>query len=267
MQYKKIDKFYIFSMFSGILILFFIMFPIISSLTWTDFEKIKESFMDIEVLIVIFRSIKTAFISSIICLIFSVPFSYFLSRRNFKFKNIIESIIDIPMVLPHTVAGIVLLTVLSKKSFIGNFFNNYNIDILGSEVAIVIAMVFVSLPIMFNASKEAFKWIPIRLENTSRVLGASRFQTFIDIVLPLSYKDILSGFILTFSRSISEFGAVVILAYHPMIAPTLIYDRFANYGIAYAMPIAIILLMISLLSFIFIRALSLGTRYEYNDRN
>jgi molybdate/tungstate transport system permease protein len=123
-------------------------------------------------------------------------------------------------------------------------------------------MIFVSMPLMVNAASEAFKWIPVRLENVSRSLGSSHLKTFFTITFPLAWRDLLSGMILTWARGLSEFGAVIILAYHPMIAPTLIYERFSTYGIMYAIPVTIILIVLSLLIFITLRLISLRKRVD-----
>ncbi|MDW5299126.1 MAG: ABC transporter permease [Sedimentibacter sp.] len=257
-MFKKFEKLYIFSIFSGIIVLFFVAFPVINTFTWTDFNLVVDAFKDPEIMNTIFRSMKTATITTIISAVLTVPFAYFVVRHDFKGKKMMESIIDIPMVMPHTVAGIALLTVLSPKSFIGKLLVNNGIEVLGTEIAIVIAMAFVSLPLMFDASKEAFKWISPRMENVSRSLGASHLSTFVRVTLPLASKDIVSGMITTWARSISEYGAVIILAYHPMIAPTLIYERYSNYGMLYAVPMAVILLSISLVIFVILRIVSMN---------
>lgn len=253
---NRFEKLYIVSILSGLIILFFIAFPIINTLTWTDFTHIMEALRDARTMQVIFRSIKTASITTLISAILSIPFAYYVVRHDFKFKKALESLVDIPMVLPHTVAGITLLTVLSNKSFFGRFLMANGIEVLGTEIAIVAAMSFVSLPLMFDASKEAFKWIPTRMENVSRSLGASHWSTFIRVTLPLASKDLVSGLIITWARAISEYGAVIILAYHPMIAPTLIYERYTTYGMNYAIPVTIILLLLSLMIFVLLRLVS-----------
>ena len=253
---RQIEKLYIFSLVSGFVIIVFILFPIINTFTWTQWPLLIETIKNPEVIKIIFRSIRTATITTIIAFVFSVPFAYFIVRHDFRFKRLLESLIDIPMVMPHTVAGIALLTVLSPKSFVGSFLVDHGIEVLGTEIAIVIAMLFVSLPLMFNSAKEAYKWIPVRLENVSRSLGATHFQTFMKITFPLGWRDILSGMILTWARAISEFGAVIILAYHPMTAPTLIYERYTTYGMNYSVPVTIILLSISLFIFIALRLIS-----------
>ena len=255
-MFNKVEKLYIFSVFSGFIVLFFVAFPIINTFSWTEFNLVVNAVRDPVTVKTIFRSMKTATITTAICAILTIPFAYFVVRHDFKYKKLMESIIDIPMVMPHTVAGIALLTVLSPKSFMGRFLSDNGIEVLGTEAAIVIAMSFVSIPLMFDASKEAFKWISPRMENVSRSLGASHWSTFVRITIPLASRDIVSGMITTWARAISEYGAVIILAYHPMIAPTLIYERYSNYGMLYAVPMAVILLIISLAIFVILRLVS-----------
>ena len=91
------------------------------------------------------------------------------------------------------------------------------------------------------------------MEYVSRTLGKSQFQTFFKIVIPLSSKSILEGIIMSMARAISEFGAVIIIAYHPMVAPVLIYERFTSYGLKYSMPVAVWLMVICLVFFIILR--------------
>lgn len=259
---KKIEVLYFISLITGIIILIFTVYPILNTFTWTNKDLMFEAIRDPKVIGTIYFSIKCATYATFIAFIFSIPFSYFLARHEFWGKNIVESIVDIPIVIPHTVAGIALLTILSSKAPIGRLLEAKGIEILGTQLAVIIAMVFVSLPLMVNSAKEAFKWVPERLENVLRSLGASHLQTFFTITFKLAWRDILSGMIITWARAISEFGAVIILAYHPMIAPTLIYERFSTYGIIYAVPVTAILIILSLIIFITLRLVSLGKRVK-----
>jgi molybdate/tungstate transport system permease protein len=195
-------------------------------------------------------------VATFIAFLLGVPFAYLLARKNFKGKSLVESIVNIPIVIPHTVAGICLLTVLSPRCWFGRLLTELNIEVLGTQVAIIIAMVFVGIPFLINSAREAFNQVSPRLENVSRTLGANQMETFFLISFPLAWREILSGMILTWARCISEFGAIIILAYHPMIAPTLIYDRFTSYGMMYAVPVAVILIGICLILFILLRFLA-----------
>ncbi|MDP2160917.1 MAG: ABC transporter permease subunit, partial [Flavobacterium sp.] len=118
------------------------------------------------------------------------------------------------------------------------------------------AMAFVSLPYLINAARNGFEAVPVRLEKAALNLGASSFKMFFSISLPLAWRSILSGLIMIFARGMSEFGAVVIIAYHPMTAPVMIFERFGAFGLKYAQPVALIFMAISLLVFIILRWLS-----------
>jgi len=176
---------------------------------------------------------------------------------DFPGKRLVESIIDVPVVVPHTVAGIALLTVFGSRGFIGGPLEAY-IQFRDALPGIVVAMLFVSLPYLANSAREGFKSVDPRLENAARSLGAPLWKAFLFVTLPLSARHILIGAIMTWARAISEFGAVVLIAYYPMIGPTLIYDRFLSYGLSASRPIAVLLILVTLSIFIVIRVLSAG---------
>lgn len=244
------------SAFFGLVIIFFIMYPIANSLLTTNGKILIETLKDKEVINSIWTSIFTATITTIIAFILGVPFAYFLARNDFKGKRIVESIIDIPIVIPHTVAGIILLTIFSRQCWIGRLLDSLGLEVIGTRIGIVAAMLFVSMPLLINAAKDSFLSISPKLENVSRSLGANHWQTFLYITFSIGWRGILTGMILTWARSISEFGAVIILTYHPMIAPTLIFDRFNAFGLQYSKPVSTILIIISLIIFIVLRIIA-----------
>jgi molybdate/tungstate transport system permease protein len=139
---------------------------------------------------------------------------------------------------------------------VGKMFNSVGIQFVDSIAGIIIAMLFVSIPFLIDTAKEGFKKVDVRLEKVARTLGASPWQAFRKITFPLAWRSILAGNIMMWARGISEFGAVIILAYHPMIAPVLVYERFETYGLNYARPIAVILILVSVLVFIVLRTLA-----------
>ncbi|MCF8010086.1 MAG: ABC transporter permease [Clostridiales bacterium] len=252
----KIDKLYLISVLCGAVIILFITYPILNSFITTDPAILFKTLKDKEVINSIWTSILTATITTLVAFVFGVPFAYFLARKNFKGKGFVESLVDIPIVIPHTVAGIILLTVFSKQCWLGRFVSSVGMPVIGTRIGIVVAMLFVSMPLLINAAKDSFLSISPKLENVSRTLGATHLQTFIYITFSIGWKGILTGMILTWARSISEFGAVIILTYHPMIAPTLIFDRFNAFGLEYSKPVSAILIIISLIIFIMLRLLT-----------
>lgn len=128
---------------------------------------------------------------------------------------------------------------------------------------VVIAMMFVSVPFLIDSARDGFKSVDVRLEKVARTLGASPWRTFFRVSLPLAWRNILSGSIMMWARAISEFGAIIILAYHipflgghPMAAPVLVYYRFNNFGLDAARPVAVLVILISLIAFVVLRTLT-----------
>lgn len=252
----KVDKLYLISIFCGMFIIFFIMYPVANSLFTTSGKILLETLLDREVINSIWTSIFAATITTMIALFLGVPFAYFLARNDFRGKKIVESIVDIPIVIPHTVAGIILLTIFSRQCWLGRFMESAGLEVIGTRIGIVVAMLFVSMPLLINAAKDSFLSISPKLENVSRSLGATHLQTFFYVTFSIGWRGILTGMIITWARSISEFGAVIILTYHPMIAPTLIFDRFNAFGLQYSKPVSTILIIISLIIFIVLRMIA-----------
>ena len=116
-------------------------------------------------------------------------------------------------------------------------------------------MLFVSLPFLVNGAREAFTMVDPELERMALVLGANRWQAFRFVTFPLAWRGILTGALMMWARGLSEFGAVVILAYNPKIIPVLVYERFAGFGLAAAQPVATILIIVALLVFVILRTL------------
>jgi molybdate/tungstate transport system permease protein len=128
---------------------------------------------------------------------------------------------------------------------------------MGTVTGIVTVLTFVGLPFYVNTVKTGFETIPVRLENVSRSLGASLTKTFFRVTFPLAWRVMLVGIIMCCARAISEFGAIVIVAYHPMIAPVMIYERFTAYGLKYSQPVAVWLILVCLVLFLLLRVFSL----------
>ena len=131
---------------------------------------------------------------------------------------------------------------------------------MGSVTGLVVVLTFVGLPFHINAVRTGFQAVSERMENVSRSLGASLAQTFFRVTFPLAWRSILAGMIMCLARAISEFGAVVIVAYHPMTAPVMIYERFTAYGLKYSQPVAVWLIVVSLLLFVILRIISAKAR-------
>lgn len=188
------------------------------------------------------------------CLL-GIPLAYLLARYSFAGKRLVEGVIDLPLVIPHTAAGIALLGIFGRNFFVGRFFSHFGLAFVGAEPGILIAMLFVSVPILVNATRDGFLSVDPRMEHVAQTLGASPWKVFWTISLPLARPNILSGLILMWARGISEFGAIFILVYRPMVAPVLVWDRFEAYGLDYAKPVAVLLLLIAVILLMLFRRL------------
>ena len=152
--------------------------------------------------------------------------------------------------------GIAILGVVGQNHWLGKGLYELGIRVMGSVTGIVVVLVFVGIPFYIHSAKTGFETVPVRLENVSRGLGASLSSTFFRISFPLAARSMLVGIIMCIARAISEFGAVVVVAYHPMIAPVLLYERFEAYGLKYSQPVAVWLVLVCLILFLALRVLS-----------
>lgn len=249
-------------------IIIYVILPLFTMFARADWKIVVQTAMDPVVLDALWRSVWTAGASTAVIALFGTPLAYILARRSFKWKATIEAVIDLPIMVPHTVAGIAILMTVSPKAPVGSALVSMGLSPINSNLGIVIACIFVSIPFYVDATRDAFAAVSPRLEKVSRNLGAPFGYTFFHVTLPLARRGILSGLIMSWARAVSEFGAIVIISYHPMVAPVLIYDRFATFGLKYSSPIAVQLILISLVMFILLRVFAVGeSRFGRGDSN
>ncbi|MGJ5712895.1 molybdate ABC transporter permease subunit [Staphylococcus auricularis] len=158
-------------------------------------------------------SIKVAVISTLIVTILGIFISKWLYQRSGVLARILESIIVLPIVLPPTVMGFILLIVFSPRSFVGQFFAQVlHLPVVFTLTGAVVASVIVSFPLMYQHTVQGFRGIDSKMLNTARTMGASEGKIFTKLVLPLSKRAILSGVMMSFARAIGEFGATLMVA-------------------------------------------------------
>jgi len=245
----------LFTALAGVLVIF-LLWPILRTVLGSSPGVLFQTLVDPEVLNVILFTFYSSLLATGVAFVLGIPLAYMLARYTFPGKRVVEGIIDVPIVIPHSAAGIALLMVFSRGSILGQAFSSLGIKFISSAPGVVVAMMFVSVPFLIDSAREGFEAVDPRLEHVARTLGASSWEAFWRVSFPLAWRGILSGMIMMWARGISEFGAVVILAYHPMIAPVLLYERFLSFGLEYAVPVAALIILISLLIFIFLRGIS-----------
>jgi molybdate/tungstate transport system permease protein len=206
-------------------------------------------------------SFEAALLTAVVAGLFGVPLAYLLARASFPAKRVVGALVDLPLAVPHTVPGIALLLVLGRHGFVGGpAAAVFGIRFWGTLAGIVAAMLFVSVPYTVNAARIAFEGIDPRLEKIARTLGMGPWRVWLRITLPLARRGIATGQSLTYARAISEFGAVMILAYYPMTAPVRIYTLFVSNGLDEAAAGSLLLLVLCLAFFVLFRHFAYGGR-------
>jgi molybdate/tungstate transport system permease protein len=236
---------------AGALLVLFVVLPLLSTLLAITPRALFEALTDAEVLASLWLTLYAAALATFLALLTGVPLAYLLARYDFPGKGVVEGVVDLPVVIPHTAAGVALLMVFGRRAPLGQI----GIAFTGNIPGIVVAMLFVSLPFLVNSAREAFALIDPELERNALVEGANRWQAFHYVTLPLAWRGILAGALMMWARGMSEFGAVVILAYNPKVIPVLVYERFAGFGLDAAQPVAVILILAALVIFTLLRAL------------
>lgn len=185
--------------------------------------------------------------------VFGTPLAYVMNRVQFRGKSLIESLVDIPLVLPHTVAGLMTYLLFMSRGLIGAPFAGAGLFFEDAFPGIVAAMVFVSMPYYVDGVREGFSKVPVRLENVARTLGATPVKTFLWVTLPLVRRHMISSAIIAWGRAVGEFAAVVMIAYFPMVVSTLIYQRFSTGGLAESRSVAFLMILVCFILFFIVR--------------
>ena len=161
----------------------------------------------------ILLSLKVAFAAVIIVTCSSIPIARLMAKREFLGKDVVESIITLPLVLPPSVTGFMLLVVFGKNGPLGKLLEQwFNTRIVFTLAGAVIAAAVVSFPLMYQSVKVAMENVDQNLEKAARTLGARELKVFFTITLPLAWNGIVAGLVLAFARSLGEFGATLMIA-------------------------------------------------------
>ncbi|RLF99169.1 MAG: molybdenum ABC transporter permease [Thaumarchaeota archaeon] len=244
---KRVEKLFLAFSILGSVIIFILLAPMVLILFMTNPIQIGETLIDPEILEALLTTITAATIATISALIFGTPLAYIFARKEFAFKNLLESLLNVPLAIPHSVAGILILLAYHSGSSIGGILSKLGLVIEDSFWGIVIVMLFVSAPIFISSARSGFSMVNETFEHVARTLGAGHFKTFFTITLPLAFRSILSGAIVTWARAVSEVGALLIVAPYPKSIALLVIERFESFGLSAAIPITALLLSVGII--------------------
>jgi len=209
-------------------------------------------------------SFGAAAIAATINTVFGLIVAWVLVRYRFPFKRLIDALVDLPFALPTAVAGIALATLYSQKGWIGGAFAPWDIKIAYTPLGVIVALTFIGLPFVVRTLQPVLTDMRNDEEEAAATLGASRFQTFVRVVLPALTPALLTGAAMAFARAVGEYGSVIFIAGNlPMvseIAPLLIIIKLEQFDYAGAAAIGLVMLCAAFLILFAINALQATAR-------
>jgi sulfate transport system permease protein len=212
-------------------------------------------------------SFGTSFVAALVNVVFGVIVAWVLVRYRFPGRRIVDAIVDLPFALPTAVAGIALTSLYARNGWIGQLLEPLGIKVAFTPIGITIALIFVGLPFVVRTVQPVMEEIRKEVEEAAATLGANRFQTITQVLLPGLQPAILTGFALAFARAVGEYGSVIFIAgnlpYVSEIAPLLIVIRLEEFDYAGATAIATIMLLISFFMLFVINLIQAWSRRRY----
>jgi molybdate transport system permease protein len=236
----------------------FVSVPILAVFLKIEPSQINNQLRSAGIIEAVKLSLITAGTATAIAFVLAVPTAYFMATRNFHGKAIIDTLLDLPIVLPPAVAGVALLYTFAPKGLLGPIFNSRGIVIPGSTLAVIIAETFVASPFLYRSAKTGFEAMDKDVINSARMLTGSRLRVFFTVAFPMAIRAIISGTMMTWARAMGEFGATLMFAGNiagvTQTMPLAIYN-FLYYDPLGGIMLSIILIIISFTVLIVVRIL------------
>ena len=226
-----------------------IMLPMIALFSATSVGELLNQFRSTLVMSAVAISLETSLIVVFLALCLGIPVAYLLAMKDFKGKEILDTLVDLPISMPPLVAGLALLVLLGGNSKFGAILSNCGIELIFSKKGIIIAQLFVSTPFLIKSARGAFEAINRDVTMASLTLGASNFYTFRKVLLPLAKNGIYAGMVMTWARALGEFGATSMVAgcipYKTETMTVAIYQDVMSGELASSIAIALLLTVFS----------------------
>lgn len=203
-------------------------------------------------------TVQMAFYAAVINTVFGFVITWILTRYDFRGRKILDAAVDLPFALPTSVAGLTLATVYGDQGWIGSFLHACGVQIVFTKIGVLLAMIFVSFPFVIRTLQPVLQEVEQSLEEAAWSLGASSWQTFTKVLFPTLWPALFTGFTLSFSRALGEFGSIVMISsnlpFKDLVASVLIYQSLEQYDYLGASVIGAVVLLIALSTLIFINA-------------
>ena len=255
---NTLDRFFIIPLIFFGLLVASVLFALIYQLSPGE---MRSAILSAETLFALRLSILVSLGALFIALILGIPSAYFLARRDFLGKGVLDTLLDIPLVMPPLVAGVGLLF-LFGRSMLGEPLAKWGFDIVLSPWGAVVAQTYVATPIVIRNSKAAFESVDYGYEASAMTLGLSPAKVFLFVNLPLAGRSILSGIILAWARAMGEFGATLMVAgatqYRTETLPIAVYLNISSGQVGIALSCAVVLVAVAFVLLLMLRMISKG---------
>lgn len=200
-------------------------------------------------------TVLTATAATLATVALGTPLAWLLARERLPGSVVVGALLELPLLIPHPVAGIALLLAFGRASTVGAALERAGLVLVGSPYAIGLAMLFVAAPLYVSAAREAIARVDERYEAVARTLGDSTWRAAWRVTRPMAGRGLVAAAVVMWARAVSEFGAIVILTYNPKVASVLSYDRFNAFGLDAALPVAAVLVLLALVPLLVLRSL------------
>jgi molybdate transport system permease protein len=244
--------------FLSLPMLLFFLLPILAIFIKTPFDSLVSNLREENAAKAIGLSLFTAFTTTAITVAFGTPVAYLLSQKKSRIYRVVDTLVDLPTVLPPAVAGVALLMAFGRKGIFASWLTQYGISIPFTTIAVIMAQTFIAAPLFIKSAMISFSGIEKELKQAAALDGANRWQIFRYIVLPLSWMGMLSGCVMTWARALGEFGATIIFAGNfpgrTQTMPLAIYIGF-EIELNVALTLSVILITFSFITLVIVKNL------------
>lgn len=237
-------------------LLIFLVLPLLALFLRLDFSQLWSNLTSEVVTQALTLSLLTSTTATLLTVAAGTPLAMLLARRQFRGHNVIDTLVDLPMVLPPAVAGIALLMVFGRRGLLGPWLESLGLSIVFTPVAVVLAQLFVASPFFVRSAAAGFAEIDRELEQAAALDGASRLGVFRYITAALAWPALVGGAVMTWARAVGEFGATIIFAGNfpgrTQTMPLAIYLGFER-DLDLAVALAFVLMVVSFGVLVFVK--------------
>lgn len=227
------------------------LFALFSLILKNSWREILEKALDPIAISAYAFTIKMALTAALLNSVFGFLITWIITRYEFRGKRFVDAAVDLPFALPTSVAGLTLATVYGHQGWVGNYLKMANIQIIYTRFGVLLAMIFVSFPFVIRSLQPVLQEFDHGLEEAAWGMGASSFQTFLRVIFPTLVPALVTGFTLSFSRALGEFGSVVMISSNlpldDLVTSVLIYQSLEQYDYFGASVIGAVILLLALI--------------------